>query len=90
MREECEAPAEFVTRLVGRVRRLNEEIAEDRQLGAGCCIGHSFFTPARDAPPDDWNVWLEDVVRGEVEPLLLEYWPEDSSRAERAAAALLV
>lgn len=89
MREECEAPADFVTKLVSRVKRLNEEITEDRQLGAGCCIGHSFFTPARNAPPDDWHVWLEDVVRGEVEPLLLEYWPEDSSRAELAAAALL-
>jgi hypothetical protein len=89
LREECEAPADFVSKLVHRVKRLNEEITEDRQLGAGCCIGHSFFTPARDAPPDDWNVWLEDVVRGEVEPLLLEYWPEDSSHAKMAAAALL-
>lgn len=89
MTEECEAPADFVTKLVSRVNRLNDEITEDRQLGAGCCIGHSFFTPARGDPPDDWKVWLEDVVRGEVEPLLLEYWPEDSSRAGLAAAALL-
>lgn len=89
MTGECEAAAEFVTKLVSRVTALNEDISKDRQLGAGCCIGHSFFTPDRDDPPTDWKTWLDDVVRCEIEPLLLEYWPDDPSRAELAVEALL-
>lgn len=89
MKSECEAPADVVTKLVSRITALNEEIAKDRQLGAGSCLGHSYFTPDRDDPPTDWQAWLEDVVRCEVEPLLLEYWPDDPSRAETAVEALL-
>lgn len=83
------APAAFVAKLVSRVKSLNEKIAEDRQLGPGCCLGHSFFTPGHAVGPEEWLAWLGDVVRGEVEPLLLEYWPEDASHAGLAAAALL-
>jgi 5-methylcytosine-specific restriction protein B len=89
MTEECGIPAAFLATLVSRVTSLNEEIAKDRQLGSGCCIGHSFFTPNREDPPTDWSAWLEDVVRGEIEPLLSEYWPDDPDRAEQAAQALL-
>lgn len=89
MAKECDVPSAFLATLVSRVSALNEEIAEDRQLGAGCCIGHSFFTPDREDPPKDWSGWLEDVVRGEIEPLLTEYWPDDPGRAAQAAQALL-
>ena len=89
MTKECGVPAAFLATLVNRVSALNEEIAKDRQLGAGCCIGHSFFTPNHLDPPSDWSEWLEDVVRGEIEPLLSEYWPDDPGRAEQAAQALL-
>lgn len=90
MEDECDVPAAFLAKLVNRVSALNEEIANDRLLGAGCCIGHSFFTPNREDPPSDWSEWLEDVVRGEIEPLLSEYWPDDPDRAEQAAQALLI
>jgi 5-methylcytosine-specific restriction protein B len=89
MTEECAVPVAFLATLVSRVTALNEEIVKDRQLGAGCCVGHSFFTPDREDPPKNWSEWLEDVVRGEIEPLLCEYWPDDPGRAEQAAQVLL-
>lgn len=89
MQEEHEAPGDFVAALVARVSALNTEIATDRQLGAGFCIGHSFFTPVGGDAPEDWKSWLEEVVSGEIEPLLAEYWPDDASRAATKAQALL-
>lgn len=89
MTEECGVPGSFLTSLVGRITALNEEIGKDRQLGLGCCIGHSFFTPGKEEALGDWSGWLEDVVRGEIEPLLHEYWPDEPSRAEQSANALL-
>jgi len=89
MTKECDVPAAFLATLVNRVTALNEEISTDRQLGAGYCIGHSFFTPNSVDPPSDWSEWLEDVVRGEIEPLLSEYWPDEPDRAGQAAQALL-
>lgn len=90
MTNECHAPRGLLASFVSRVNQLNEEIQKDRQLGAGFCIGHSFFTPDRDNPPTDWAAWLEDVVRGEIEPLLSEYWPDDPDKVEQATQALLV
>lgn len=90
MQEEHEAPKDFVAALVARVSALNTEIATDRQLGAGFCIGHSFFTPPGGDAPEDWKSWLEEVVSGEIEPLLAEYWSDDASRATAKAQALLV
>lgn len=87
--EGCGAPGEFVSRLVRRVGELNEAISQDRQVGPGCCIGHSFFTADPESPPADWGRWLEDIVQGEIEPLLLEYWPDDAGRATEEASRLL-
>jgi hypothetical protein len=89
MSEECSAPGSFVTSLVSRITALNEEIVNDRQLGSGCCIGHSFFTPGKEEALGNWSDWLEDVVRGEIEPLLHEYWPDEPMRVEQSANALL-
>lgn len=89
MQEEHEAPGDFVAALVARVTALNVEIMNDRQLGAGFCIGHSFFTPPGGDAPEDWKAWLEEVVCGEIEPLLAEYWPDDEERAATKAKALL-
>jgi 5-methylcytosine-specific restriction protein B len=88
LEKQCSAQPPFVRKLQQRIALLNEQIADDRQLGRGCRIGHSFFTPSADDPPRNWQEWLSDIVAGEIEPLLQEYWPDDASKATLAAQAL--
>ncbi len=89
MLEDCHVPADFLVGLVSRVVALNDEIKNDKQLGEGCRIGHSFFTPDPENLPNDWPGWLADVVNSEIEPLLNEYWPDNTERAAQAAKGLL-
>ena len=70
--------------LLGRIRKgmalLNEEISNDRDLGAGFRIGHSYFcNPSTQDPPD---TWYRKVVESEIAPLLREYWYEDKKADE--------
>jgi 5-methylcytosine-specific restriction protein B len=59
------------------VRELNAAIAQDRSLGKGFCIGHSFLcgqercTAAR----------LRSIVEFDLVPLLEEYWFDDQAKA---------
>lgn len=63
----------LVERIVIRMTELNQAIAEDPRLGRGYEIGHSFFVPGDGSGALD-DVWYERVVKGEIEPLLHEYW----------------
>jgi 5-methylcytosine-specific restriction protein B len=66
---------------------LNQEIAQDRALGAQFQIGHSYVTP-HDAVADA-QAWFADVVHSEIGPLLHEYWFDAPERADAAIAKLL-
>lgn len=65
---------------------LNKIIAEDRDLGPGFVIGHSFFCdlPMTGDVEDAYN----EVVDLEISPLLREYWYE-GARAEEWRKKLL-
>jgi hypothetical protein len=75
------ASTELVDRIVGRMSSLNEDISADQtNLGAGFCIGHSFFSSAAaDEALDD--EWYQHIVETEVVPLLEEYWFDNPARA---------
>lgn len=74
----------ILNRILQGMLQLNQEIVEDKDLGHGFEIGHSFFVPRdEDGAPND--AWLQAVLRYEVEPLLREYWFEGR---QRVAAAL--
>jgi 5-methylcytosine-specific restriction protein B len=77
----------LVDRIAKRVGALNRQVTADTDLGAGFCVGHSYFCPAGDEAPDD--AWYERVVRNEVGPLLHEYWFDRPQTAEAAIAGLL-
>lgn len=62
--------------LVKRVKELNAEIARDKSLGRGFCIGHSYFC-GHDSCSD---VWLREVVDYDILPMLSEYWFDDEDR----------
>ena len=84
-------PETMRRRISERLETLNDQVRRDPQLGAGFQIGHSYFC----RPPEDltgdaaWNDWYTNVVRYEIEPLLGEYWFDDTERAKKAVGVLL-
>ena len=66
-------------KLVDEVKNLNKAIAEDKSLGNGFCIGHSYFC-GHTADEDD--TWIKEIVDYDIIPMLNEYWFDDSDRVE--------
>ena len=66
--------AEVDKDLVGRIDRnlsaLNERIRNDKDLGPGFEIGHSYFVPEGSADEQ----WYLGIVESQIAPLLREYW----------------
>lgn len=65
--------------LISKVKDLNKEIALDKSLGKGFCIGHSYFC-GRDVCTDEW---LHSIVDYDILPMLSEYWFDDTSKLQR-------
>lgn len=65
--------------LISKIKDLNEEIARDKSLGRGFCIGHSYFCN-RDTCTDEW---LHSVVDYDILPMLREYWFDDTNKLQR-------
>lgn len=59
--------------LISCVKELNKAITDDPALGAGFCVGHSYFSNLKSA--DDET--LKNIVEYEMIPLLQEYWFDD-------------
>jgi 5-methylcytosine-specific restriction endonuclease McrBC GTP-binding regulatory subunit McrB len=74
------ADKNLIERITSRVQSLNEEIAEDNNLGKGFRVGHSYFCPAKSERPNE--NWYQAVIDREVAPLLKEYWFDDLETAE--------
>lgn len=70
---------ETLNELVSRVKDLNHEIALDKSLGKGFCIGHSYFC-GRDICTDEW---LHSIVDYDILPMLSEYWFDDPNKLQR-------
>jgi len=72
----------FAEALVGRLKSVNQKIAEDTaNLGPGYRIGHSFFCGVNAGEKPDWP-WYRRIVKNEIAPLLREYWFDDAARAD--------
>ena len=65
--------------LVDRVKDLNREIASDKSLGKGFCIGHSYFC-GRDVCTDEW---LHSIVEYDILPMLSEYWFDEPTKLQK-------
>ncbi len=61
----------MVAEICSRLAALNEEIAEDANLGKGFRIGHSYFCPAEGQITE---AQYFRAVEGKIVPLLQEYW----------------
>jgi len=74
---------ETVGEICTRMIRLNEAIAADTSnLGAGFCIGHSFFCNP-PAQPDLFEFWYREVLETQIGPLLDEYWFDAPDKARQ-------
>jgi hypothetical protein len=77
----------MAARIKDRIERLNTAICEDKSLGAGFCIGHSYF--CHKLENQDEHEWYRRIVRTEIAPLLREYWFDDRAKADEQEQRLL-
>ncbi len=65
--------------LITKVIDLNREIALDRSLGKGFCIGHSYFCGRSECSDN----WLQSIIDYDILPMLAEYWFDDIAKIQR-------
>ena len=69
-----------------RMATLNKIIRDDRELGRGFEVGHSYFVPDNgDEPTEDW---YRHIVDTQIAPLLREYWFDSPEIVQEAMAGL--
>ena len=67
---------EMLDTLINKVIELNHKIENDKTLGPGFCIGHSYFCNLdTSCGIDD----LKDIVDYDIMPTLEEYWFDDEN-----------
>lgn len=69
---------ETLNDLLAKVIELNTEIALDRSLGRGFCIGHSYFCGRNELTCSD--EWMQEVADYDILPMLGEYWFDDQEK----------
>jgi len=77
---------DFIEDITSKINSLNEKIEEDKNLGRGFLIGHSFFCGTKRGTEKEW---FENIIKFEIEPLLEEYWFDDSEKVKKAINLLL-
>ena len=79
-------PADLIKHMEERISNINRMIQDDKDLGPGFLIGHSFF--CSESIGGEYGVdWYKRIVRTEIVPLLREYWfdkPPDEIEALKA------
>lgn len=65
--------------LISKVQELNKEIAADKSLGKGFCIGHSYFCGQTECTDE----WMQAIVEYDILPMLSEYWFDDMNKLQR-------
>lgn len=75
---EAEVDSALVDRICTNFSKLNEQICEDKDLGKGFQIGHSYFVPEEEADES----WYLNILDTQIAPLLLEYWFDRPSKAQ--------
>ena len=65
---------EMFNKLIEKIKELNQRILNDKVLGQGFCIGHSYFCNLdKSCSNDD----LKDIIDYDILPTLDEYWFDD-------------
>lgn len=83
------APLALIEKIRDRMGAVNKVITDDeRNLGPGYQIGHSYFCPGTDHRPLD-EMWYREVIESEIKPLLEEYWVDEGGKVEEHVSRLL-
>ncbi|MCH5310629.1 MAG: AAA family ATPase [Prevotella sp.] len=72
-------------KVIEAVTHLNETIVKDDSLGAGFCIGHSYFCEQTICD----EKWLQNVVEFDIIPMLREYWFDNDKKFKEEADKLI-
>jgi hypothetical protein len=70
--------SDVFNRFIEGIKQLNDDIANDNSLGLGFCIGHSYFCNCNNFDID----WLKNILEYDIEPMLKEYWFDDTQKYE--------
>ena len=75
-----------VDRIENGMSEINKHIRDEKDLGHGFEIGHSYFVP--DEKPKDSQDWCKNIVETQIEPLLREYWFDHPEKVNELRALL--
>lgn len=64
--------------VIDTIKKINTAIKDDDSLGAGFCIGHSYFCNQKEID----KVWLQNVVEFDIKPMINEYWFDNNEIAQ--------
>ena len=67
--------------LIHQIKLLNREITEDKSLGRGFQIGHSYFCGRETGGCTE--EWMRSVVEFDILPMLSEYWFDEPAKLQR-------
>lgn len=67
--------------LIDQIKLLNRAIIEDRSLGRGFQIGHSYFCGREENECSE--EWMRSVVEFDILPMLNEYWFDEPVKLQR-------
>lgn len=81
-------PEDIIDKIIAKMVSLNNDIENDKNLGAGYKIGHSYFCPSISYNELDQQ-WYKRVIVTEIAPLLREYWFDDEDKATNKIQSLL-
>ncbi|MCL1826706.1 MAG: AAA family ATPase [Candidatus Cloacimonetes bacterium] len=72
-------------KIIETIKKMNKEISEDASLGAGFCIGHSYFCGQEEFTKE----WLTRVIKYDIIPMIKEYWFDVPKKHEEWTDKLL-
>ena len=67
--------------LIEQIKALNKDIAEDKSLGRGFQIGHSYFCGREESGCTE--EWMRSVVEFDILPMLAEYWFDEPDKLSK-------
>lgn len=72
----------YLSDLIGKIEELNAVIKDDKNLGEGFLVGHSYFSNV--ASEED----VMHILNNEIEPLVKEYWFDNTPKVEEVIRKL--
>ena len=81
---EADVDRALVDRIDRNLSALNERIRDDKDLGPGFQIGHSYFVPEESADEE----WYMGIIDTQIVPLLREYWFDRPEQVDRMVEEL--